>query len=229
MQDAADRNTQTMGADRDAWVEDLFERIYETVSLLNVDRYQSLAITLPPDQLRAVDLDQGQRLPNNIAMGGRDAIRDEDYSIAPATPNNPLPLSEHAKTRHRALSDLQNLKLLVALQPNRLRSLIRQVFQVEAKEAQEAAQVGFVFTSMRMPPFMRNSSGGPLTLSSWQYELLMKWADELVAAGPAIPAAGVSKRELTREPGAAGIAARAASRRADVLARLDQAPAGDAP
>ncbi len=118
MQDAADRNAQTMGADRDAWVEDLFERIYETVSLLNVDRYQGLAITLPPDQLRAVDLDQGQRLPNNIAMGGRDPIRDEDYSIAPATTNNPLPLSEHAKTRHRALSDLQNLKLLVALQPN---------------------------------------------------------------------------------------------------------------
>ena len=36
---------------------------------------------------------------------------------------------------------------------------------------------------MQMPPFMRASSADPLTLTYWQYNLLMEWADN-VAASP---------------------------------------------
>ena len=39
---------------------------------------------------------------------------------------------------------------------------------------------------MRMPPFMRQSNAEPLTLSSWQYELLMQWVASANAAAPAV-------------------------------------------
>jgi len=65
---------------------------------------------------------------------------------------------------------------------------------------------------MRMPPFMRGSNANPLTLSAWQYNLLMRWASDLVAARPAIVA------RAPREP--APMSAAAAARRAEVLARM---------
>jgi hypothetical protein len=61
---------------------------------------------------------------------------------------------------------------------------------------------------------MRQSNAEPLTLSSWQYQLLMQW----VAGASAAPPDAVSF-DL---PGAApsDVAAAAAERRAVVLARL---------
>jgi hypothetical protein len=61
---------------------------------------------------------------------------------------------------------------------------------------------------MRMPPFMRHSNAQPLTLSFWQYELLMAWVKS-VAVQPAPSAAT-----------AAAFANDADRRRAAVLARL---------
>jgi hypothetical protein len=43
---------------------------------------------------------------------------------------------------------------------------------------------------MRMPPFMRNSNGNPLTLTTWQHALLMEWvktAETVVALAPGAP------------------------------------------
>jgi hypothetical protein len=179
------RDTALSRQERDQWVEDLFERVYETASLLDVDHYRSQrAATVPASQRRQQVLPPGDGVPNpERAMGGLDPLRDPDIRIAARAPGQPLPLSERARERHRTLSDISQLRSWVLQQPDRLTALIRPPFSVSAGE--DAFR-----SSMQMPPFMRNSNALPLTLADWQYRLLMAWKDavlagRLVAAGPA--------------------------------------------
>lgn len=222
---AAARNAGLTGAALAAWVEDLFERIYETVSLFNVDDYRTrraAVVRPPPDpptplpaaKLQAIDIDQGVRAAADRAMGGRDALRSQVYHLPAATTDDPLPLSQHARMRHRALSDIQSLVALVAQDAvagnNRVAEIVRAPFEVESFEN------GFG-SSMRMPPFMRQSNALPLTLAAWQYELLMRWVDETRARTMAGPAAALPRLA------ARTLSASARSRRTAVLARIDAA------
>jgi hypothetical protein len=60
--DAAARNAALDDADLDRWVADLFQRVYETVSLFNVDAYRRVrAANLPPEKLQPVDIDGATR------------------------------------------------------------------------------------------------------------------------------------------------------------------------
>lgn len=227
---AAARNAGLTGSALVDWVEDLFERIYETVSLFNVDHYrEERAAPIPPNQLRADDLDQGARSNPTSAMGGSDALRSPGFRLGAASEDNPLPLSEHARMRHRALSDIQNLIALVALDAttgrNRIRDIVRAPFEMEVFEDPNRS-------SMRMPPFMRQSNALSLTLSSWQYDLLMRWVDETrqrVLDGPqatAMPLAdtlgGVEGHFALRAKVAlSGLSPAAAARRDAVLARIN--------
>jgi hypothetical protein len=240
---SAARNAALTGADLSAWVEDLFERIYETVSLFNVDFYRAQRAAtrqppnwapeaLPANKLQVNDLDQGNRPEPTRAMGGRDALRSQVYRLAAATPNDLLPLSQHARMRHRALSDIQNLVALVAQDAlaglNRIREIVRAPFEVESFETA-------LGTSMRMPPFMRQSNALPLTLAAWQYELLMRWVDETrqraIAGQPAmVPMAAeahlrvevedISRGSVAARPEVRALSASATARRNSVLARL---------
>ena len=147
--DAAARNAALDDADLDRWVADLFQRVYETVSLFNVDAYRrDRAANLPPEKLKPVDIDGAPRGPTR-AMGGRDALRNALYKVAPPTTDDPLPLSEHARMRHRAMSDLQNLIEVVSLDANRIKTIVRPPFEVESFEDGNS-------TSMRMPPSCAN-------------------------------------------------------------------------
>jgi hypothetical protein len=174
--------------DRDQWVEDLFERIYETVSLFNLDHFQSKAenggfsILLKGPRLRrrgelpGLLAEDHVLKPKNHAMTRRDVLRNDAYSVPASSDGEPLPLSEHARSRHKSLQDIDGLKDFIAKNPHRLRQLIRQPFEVEEGEDGD-------FTTMRMPPFMRNSNAFPLTLSFWQYDLLMDWVDSVPKLG----------------------------------------------
>ncbi len=213
---AAKRNADLTGAALGAWVEDLFERIYETVSLFNVDHYRSQrAAALPSAKLEGIDRDQGERPDPARAMGGRDALRSQVFQLQAPTVNDPLPLSQHARMRHRALSDIQNLVALVATDAlagrNRVREIVRAPFEAEAFESA-------AFSSMRMPPFMRQSNAMPLTLSAWQYELLMRWVDEVRQQAVAAPAGAVMAVAPSK---ARTLSPSAASRRSAVLSRID--------
>jgi hypothetical protein len=198
--DSAARTAAMTPEQKDIWIEDLFERIYETVSLFNVDHYRTdRGVELTGPRL-APPLANDELPSPRRAMGGRDALRNPYYTIVAQTPNEPLPLSKHARRQHRALADLQNLRDFIGLFPDRLQNLVRQPFEVEDVETPDT-------TTMRMPPFMRHSNARPLTLSFWQYELLMAWVKS-VAAQPAPSAT------------AAAPANDADRRRAAVLARL---------
>jgi hypothetical protein len=210
---SAGRANPPSGAHLDDWVEDIFERIYETVSMMNVDfwRAERGLSGLTGALLARTAIAGDHVVPSDQAMGSLDALRDRDFAIAAPSTDVPLPLSEHARSRHRTLSDIDELRDLVARQPDRLKALIRQPFEVEDGE-----QGGDV-TTMRMPPFMRQSNALPLTLAAWQYDLVIQWASSVgrAVAEVAAPSASLAADEP-------GFAERSDARRAAVLARIGE-------
>jgi len=213
--DASARNAAVDDTDLDRWVADLFQRVYETVSLFNVDSYRrSRAANLPPEKLKPGDVDVAARSDPTQAMGGRDALRNPLYRLAAPTTDDPLPLSEHARMRHRAMCDLQNLIEIVSLNANRIKTMVRPPFEIESFEGANS-------TSMRMPPFMRQSNALPLTLASWQYELLLRWVERTATQTAALRQAAEAVGQ--RRPRVLSPAA--AARRASVLARIEAAAA----
>jgi hypothetical protein len=176
--DKTQRDNALSDNDLEIWVCDLFERVYETLSLLNLDHFQFIrSMPLRGEELAkklSKTLTQDSVLqPRNHAMTRKDVLRNPDQKVAFAEPELPLPLWEHAKTRHRALQDIKELQELLYSYPGRFEALIREPFEVREREDASTGDVGR--SSMRMPPFMRNSNGFPLTLSTWQYSLLMRW------------------------------------------------------
>jgi hypothetical protein len=199
-----DADSRKMTAEQtDEWVQDLFERVFETVSLFNVDLYREQeAMTLSASQRRSKPIARDHLPGPNHAMGSRDPLRNSDTPMPSRTPDEPLPLTEHARTRHRELADLEGLKDFICNYPGRIQRLVRRPFAIEAGENSGV-------TSMRMPPFMRNSNAEPLTLSQWQYDLLMQWVDQHT------PTAKQQKTPRKLSP-------KARARRDAVLARVDR-------
>jgi hypothetical protein len=209
--------------DRDAWIEDLFERIYETLSLLNLDLWRrQKAIRLTGSRL-APPIENDETREPSRAMSGRDALRNRSFPLPSVSPNIKLPLADQARTRHRALSDLEALRDFVAQNPRRLRTLIRRAFEAEQGETNDGNN-GMGITTMRMPPFMRNSNGGPLTLAAWQYDLLMAWVEAIETLPPPARPLDAAARRAARP-----ISAPAARRRDQVLARVARTRRGNSP
>ncbi|EIM31157.1 hypothetical protein MicloDRAFT_00001470 [Microvirga lotononidis] len=210
--DATERSAALTGVALDQWVEDLFERVFETIYLFNVDWYRTRrAATVPSDKLRAMSIPGDKVSEPGRAMGGRDPLRSPEFTILDPTTNEPLPLSEHARTRHRALSDVLELRAFVQRHPGRVKELVRRAFEIEANE-------GAIQTTMRMPPFMRQSNAQPLTLASWQYDLLMRWVEETERAAAAKAPAAASGVAASSPVGQ--LSSLAQQRREDVLERL---------
>ncbi|HEX8355488.1 MAG TPA: hypothetical protein VF611_21450, partial [Pyrinomonadaceae bacterium] len=167
--DGAERTAAMTTAERDAWVQDLFERVYETASLFNIDFWRRVrGIRQLPNSEQVPPIPNDRTRDPVRAMGGRDRLRNRLFPLQPETQNVRLPLTKHALMRHRVLSDLENLRAFIAQNPGRLAALVRQPFEVRQAESPSE-------TSMQMPPFMRNSNAQPLALAAWQYALLMDW------------------------------------------------------
>jgi hypothetical protein len=206
--DAAERSAALSKADRELWVQDLFERVYETVSLFNLDHFQiSRSVVLKGRRLRAEPI-RGDHvtLPRNHAMTNKDKLRTDTDTVPARSRVEPLPLSELARERHVSMQDIDALKTLIAEHPDRLEKLIRQPFEVEQDETAGLE----LSTTMRMPPFMRHSNAFPLTLSVWQYEMLMQWVKS------------VPTTRKARKAFAPKMSPEADKRRTEVLARLNR-------
>jgi hypothetical protein len=211
----------------DDWVRDLFERVYETASLFNLDFWRTgdgsaasgRAIELPPNTRRAAPIAGDVTPQPEVAMGALDPLRDPNKPIGDTSSNDiPLPLTERAQQRHRELAELESLKVLVKQQSQRLAQLVRPPFTMttgdpneQLQQEQRTVNEGSDSTNMQMPPFMRNSNANPLTLSVWQYDLLMRWAQQLLT-----PVASTQAVRGTAAP----LSARAKARQLRVLARL---------
>jgi hypothetical protein len=207
--DNAARTARMTAQDRDAWVQDLFSRIFETLSLMNIDVWrQERAAELADSQLLRTRIEGDGVARDRHALGGRDALRDPLRTIPESNPTDPLPITTHARDRHRALLDLDELRDTVVEHPGRLRQLIRGPFELEPVETAD-------YSTMRMPPFMRDSNAFPLTLAAWQYDLLMSWVSDAEAGRDGPPAAAADS-----------FAGRAELKRRAVLARARSTAGG---
>ncbi|WP_069269110.1 hypothetical protein [Paraburkholderia nodosa] len=212
--DTAARSSAMSAPERDAWVENLFERIYETMSLFNVDCWRAeRAATLTGAQLKPEPIANDTTPDATHAAGGRDALRNPMYALLAPSNDVPLPMTQHARSRHRYLSDLQALVAFILKNPGRLRALIRGPFEIRANETADV-------TTMAMPPFMRQSNALPLSLSAWQYQLLMDWVSQTETGTGAIPQAVAQAAAAAPRPAGSPLSARAQRRRDQVLARV---------
>jgi hypothetical protein len=200
---SGERTKMMTPAETEDWVQDLFERIFETTSLFNVDfQRDSRAIGLTGKDLRSTPIKHDHIPEPSRAMGGRDVLRnDKSLPLPKRSTDEPLPLTQRAVTRHRELADLTQLKDFIAQFPGRLETLVRPPFKVEAGATIDSS-------SMRMPPFMRNSNALPLSLSAWQYEVLIDWVKKQARAARA------------KRPSQTRLSPEAANRRKQVLARV---------
>jgi hypothetical protein len=192
---------------RDEWIQDLFERVFETTTLFNVDFYRLRnAARLTGRQLADKSIPNDHLPRRQYAMGGRDRLRKakkDEQPLPAANRDVPLPLSQRAVSRHRELSDLSGLREFIEAHPGRIKQLVRAPFDMQPGEDADR-------TTMQMPPFMRNSNAEPLSLATWQYDLLLAWVKE--------------QERQKKKPQPQSLLKRAAkSRRTEVLARVARA------
>lgn len=191
------------------WVQDLFERIYETASLFNLDFYRSDRASILTKSEQLPKPIRGDHLPDpKRAMGGFDKLRDPNVPLEQPSTDIPLPLFQRAVQRHGELAEIEDLRDFVLNPPGNIRieDLVRTPFTFQPNESGDTS-------TMQMPPFMRNSNAFPLTLAQWQYDLLLKWVQ---GQRHARPVAGAARPRKKLKP----LSNRAAQRQREVLARL---------
>lgn len=183
--------------DAEAEIADLFQRVFETASQMNLDVVRARA-------LEPFDDGRFSGLPKTD--GRSMTAEDEPYvnlvptllaesttgEISKAVPNDPLPYSLVAERAHARLTSIEKLLDLLLTRPDHVRRLIRPPFgrfrQLVAAPP-ETPDPSFrdprvtrdTQQDMRMPPYMRDSDENPLSLTWRQYHLLMKFLDYIVA------------------------------------------------
>ncbi len=175
-------------------VADLFQRVYETASLANVDA------------MRVRPIGGGQ-------TGGRqnDSPRTNDQSMTPQDqpfygadqtaipapqPNAKVPFHDTAVEMHGPLADADDLALFLRNMRDQVRRLVRPPYgafkELEANPAphpmhRDPRIVRDRLHDMRMPPYMLDSDATALSLTRRQYDLLMDLIDELQLKPGAAP------------------------------------------
>ncbi len=185
-------------------IADLFQRVYETVSLANLDATRGNAIadnagsgvdgfTQPPrtdrQTMTAADAPYAQLAPE---------------LVQPATPRAPLPYADTAQVAHSRLSELDDLIAFFVTNGDRIRQMLRRPYGAFRELSENPTPTATPDPEhrdprinrdrahdMRMPPYMRDSDASALSLSRRQY-LQVKALLDFLATPPAA-AADVSR------------------------------------
>jgi hypothetical protein len=166
-------------------IADLFQRAFETASLINLDanRYRGLNENLP----------SASKTPPRIDFGSM-TNQDKPYADLTATffaksietsggPQS-LEFADLADFRHEELCDIEVLLDFFQAQPKHVEKLIRPPFGRFKQLPRRAGAPNTKFRDprvsrdqlhdMRMPPYMRDSDALPLSITRRQYDLLME-------------------------------------------------------
>jgi hypothetical protein len=138
-----------------AEIQDLFERIYETMGLMNVDVFNN-RVDIQENRERAFSLGIPYKSTDHYA-----------FSPIPATDEQKFPITERGRQFHRRMIAIEVIQDTLREKPELIDQWIRP----------PGGNDGF-FTK-QMPPVMRDSSGGPLHLTRRQYDLLRNWVKNL--------------------------------------------------
>jgi len=184
-------------------VADLFERAFETASLINLDALRARAIdenagsattrqarALPrTDERSMTGADRGA----NAGVPARHADLTAELFPAPGphatTPGDRLRYARAARFAHDQLCDLPTLMAFLSGEDQRVKALVRPPVGNFAQLAGAGAGPDEPFLNprnsrdaqhdMRMPPYMRDSDAMPLALSQRQYRMLMDLVEAL--------------------------------------------------
>jgi hypothetical protein len=206
-----------------AEVADLFERVFETSSLMNLDALRDRAVkenlsgTSPSEFPKAPHIDERSMTAGDRPYADDLAAALFPYPASPPLPSGPqptpLPYSDLAHFRHGPLCDEDTLIDFLNAYAERVRDLIRPPFgrfaELAAPKKRNKSARPFRdprddrdgYHDMRMPPYMRDSDQNSLSITYRQYHALMDLLDKITAppSKAAVKAAAKAKAALGAE------------------------------
>jgi hypothetical protein len=184
-------------------VADLLRRVFETVSLTNLDALRRM--TMSRQQPNDPDPIPVTSLPGSMTEVDRSLADKIPSILGPRAPGTRLGYTEVAQDTHSEIADIDNMLNLFRTQAERIRHLLRPAFARIADLPEKPPdrlptdELGLppkpVLTprerdprvlrdglhDMRMPPYMRDSDAAPLSLTWRQYREVMALIDHLAA------------------------------------------------
>jgi hypothetical protein len=176
---------------------DLFRRIFETASMMNIERQRNVEIDFNRAQTDFAEVEAYPRIFEGT-MQPEDKINGEDLlsplaksylEDAPVkdAPALALPRWELAQEQHAEMANLEYLIWFLAQSPDRLRNIIRPPFawlrelheeprKHDPRDLRDPRIPRDRAHDMRMPPYMRDSDFSALSLTRRQWELIREYA-----------------------------------------------------
>jgi hypothetical protein len=189
-----------------AEIADLFERVFETSSLMNLDALRDRAIkenlgeAFPSEYPKAPHIDDKSMTAGDRPYADDLAAELFPYPVPPPPPSGPqptpLPYADLAHFRHGPLCDEDTLVDFLSAYADRVRELIRPPFGrfAELATPKRKRKSGRLFRDpredrdgyhdMRMPPYMRDSDQNSLSITYRQYHAIMDLLDRIAAPAP---------------------------------------------
>lgn len=186
-----------------AEIHDLFKRIFETTSLLNLDASRDYLIR---ENLKRAPVDRWQTAPHI----GRDGMTRADKPLSrlsanvlddglagTATGHSRLPYTDLSEHAHGSFASIDYLILFLKTRGDRVKQMVRPPFGSFAQlpvepgdepspEFRDPRVFRDTLHDMRMPPYMRDSDREPLSLTRRQYNELMDYLTFLQQQEPSI-------------------------------------------
>lgn len=177
-------------------VGDLFQRVYETASLANVDMMRNAM--MPGNDRGLVNFANLPKVIQSESMTPKDAPyfdRDQDLNSPPSS-HEKLPYSSIAAQTHAPLANTDDLAQFLRTSAPQIRRLVRPAYapfrslqeKVNPSAKPDPTQrdprnLRDNEHDMRMPPYMRDSDASPLSLNRRQYDFLMQTIGRLQKPG----------------------------------------------
>jgi hypothetical protein len=177
---------------------DLFQRVFETVSLANVDAMRLRSIGGGQDGGTANDTPRTD--DSSMTPPDQPYYRTDQEDIPAPEANARVPFHDTAVEMHAPLADADDLALFLRTKSLHVKQLVRPPYgafkDLTENPAATAASDPLrrdpritrdTLHDMRMPPYMRDSDATALSLTRRQYNFLMQMVDALQVAPGAAP------------------------------------------
>jgi hypothetical protein len=171
---------------------DLFQRVYETASLANVDMMRNAM--MPREKRGLVSFADLPAVTLGDSMTPKDSPyfdQDQNLNSTPVS-HEELPYSSVAAQTHAPMADTEDLALFLRTSAKQVKRIVRPAYahfkdlQPKVKsnakpnpEHRDPRVVRDTEHDMRMPPYMRDSDASPLSLNRRQYDFLMQTVEGL--------------------------------------------------
>ena len=208
-----------------AEIADLFERVFETASLMNLDALRDRAVRENLGEASAREFPDPPHIDEKSMTAGDQPYADLTAQLfphpaPPPAPSGPLPTrlpyADVAHFRHGPLCDEDTLIDFLRAYSERVKAIIRPPFgrfgdlpeqpgrkRNSERSFRDPRVLRDGYHDMRMPPYMRDSDQNSLSITYRQYHALMDLIDRIAApkakAVPRVAAALESAVQVTSE------------------------------